>query len=545
MDSRARELLKQGDRLFSKRMSLLSLWQEIALQFYVERAHFTVAPVLGEEFAEHLMSGYPLMTRRDLGNALSAMLRPNSKDWFAMRTGRPEQEDDSARKFLEYATQVQKRAMYDRTAKFSRATKEGDHDFATFGQCVISTEINWRDISLLYRCWHLRDVAWCEDEYGDIGQIQRKWKPTVRDLLRLFPGNVHPNVSKLAETDPLAEISCRHIMVPAEAYRGEKKIKHPFVSLYVDCENEHVMSESGSWTQHYTIPRWQTVSGSQYAYSPATVVALPDARLLQAITLTLLEAGEKAVDPPMIAVQEALRSDIALYAGGVTMLDADYDEKLGEALRPLTRDLRGIPLGMEMQRAGEQQIREAFFLNKLSLPPFQGVPTATQVNHAVSEYIRNALPLFEPIETEYNASICEQTFELLLRAGGFGTENDIPDSVRGTDIQFRFESPLHEAVERQKGQRLIEAKQLLTVFGDSDPEAMQLLDARTALREALEGVGTPAAWLRSEEDMDRIAAVAAQQKQAQQVLALAEQAGQAAQAVGDGGQKIMGMGGIA
>lgn len=542
MDSRAKEIIARGDRLFSKRMSLLSLWQDIALQFYVERAHFTVSHTPGEEFADHLMSGFPLMVRRDLGNALSSMLRPNSKDWFSIRTGRPEREDNQAKRWLEWAGQVQKRAMYDRKARFARATKEGDHDFVAFGQCVISTEVNRREATLLYRCWHLRDVAWQEDETGEVSHIQRKWKPTVRELCRTFPGRVHQNCVNSLDKDPDREIECRHVVMPAADYRGEKKIRQPYASLYVDCENGHVMEESGAWTPTYTIPRWQTVSGSQYAYSPATTIALPDARLLQAITLTLLEAGEKAVDPPLLAVQEALRSDIALYAGGITMLDAEYDEKLGEALRPLTRDLRGIPLGEEMQRAAEAQLREAFFLNKLSLPPFQGTPTATQVNQMVTEYIRNAMPLFEPIETDYSANLCEQTFELLRRESAFGSIDDMPESLSGADIQFKFESPLHEAVERQKGQRALEAKQLLALFADTDPAVVSMIDARKALRDSLEGMSVPAAWMRSDEQMEEIEDAEHQAQLAKQAIALAGQAGAAAEAVGKGGQALIDIG---
>lgn len=541
MDSRAKEIIARGDKLFSKRLSLLSLWQEIALQFYVERAHFTVSHSLGEEFADHLMSGFPLMARRDLGNALSSMLRPNSKEWFGIQTSRPEREDNQGKRWLEWATQVQRRAMMDRKARFSRATKEGDHDFAAFGQCVISTEINRRETALLYRNWHLRDVAWNEDETGEVSHIHRKWKPTIRELCRTFPGKVHQDCTRLLEQDPEKEIDCRHVVMPAEDYSGEKKVRQPYVSLYIDCEHGHVMEEVGSWTRIYTIPRWQTVSGSQYAYSPATVVALPDARLLQAITLTLLEAGEKAVDPPLIAVQEALRSDVALYAGGITMLDAEYDERLGEALRPLTRDLRGIPLGEAMQRAGESQIREAFFLNKLSLPPFTGTPTATQVNQMVTEYVRNAMPLFEPIETEYNGQICEQTFELLRRENAFGAPDDMPDSLTGADIQFKFESPLHEAVERQKGQRALEAKQLLALFADTDPAVMAMVDARTALRESLEGMGVPAAWMRSDEDIAELEAEQQQAKMAQEAIALATGAGQAAESIGKGGRALVDM----
>jgi hypothetical protein len=34
------------------------------------------------------------------------------------------------------------RAMYDREARFTRATNEGDHDFATFGNAVLTVETN-------------------------------------------------------------------------------------------------------------------------------------------------------------------------------------------------------------------------------------------------------------------------------------------------------------------------------------------------------------------------------------------------------------------
>ena len=65
---------------------------------------------------------------------------------------------------------------------------------------------------------------------------------------------------------------------------------------------------------------------------------------------------------------------------------------------------------------------------------------------------------------------------------------------------------LHEAVERQKGQRALEAKQLLALFADTDPAVMAMVDARTALRESLEGMGVPAAWMRSDEDIAELEA---------------------------------------
>jgi len=45
-------------------------------------------------------------------------------------------------------------------------------------------------------------------------------------------------------------------------------------------------------------------------------------------------------------------------------------------------------------------LAEAFYINKLRLPPPQGDMTAFEVGQRVEEYVRAALPLFEPMDQE-------------------------------------------------------------------------------------------------------------------------------------------------
>lgn len=519
MHERAKELIRQGDNLFEKRGSLVSLWQEMADNFYPERADFTNSRSLGSEFADHLMTSYPVLARRDLGNAFNGMLRPRSKDWFKLAVREENSVDTYGNRWLEYASGVMRKAMYDRKSLFTRATKEGDHDFATFGQTVVSVEPS-RDLThLLYRCWHLRDVAWCENENGVIDTVYRKWKPSARTLASLFK-DVHQSVRDKLEKDPYCEINCMHAVVPSESYAGEKKYKTPFVSLYVDVDNQHVMEEVGSKRLRYVIPRWQTVSGSQYAYSPATIVALPDARLIQSMTLTLLEAGEKAVSPPMIAVKEAIRSDVALYAGGITYTDASYDERLGEVLRPLSTDRSGIPFGIDLRNDVREMISECFYLNKLSLPP-QGDMTAFEVSQRIQEYIRQALPIFEPMEQDYNGALCEETFAILFEFGAFGPIENIPRDLLDKNVEFKFESPLHDAIEKEKTQKFTDAANLLAVAVQIDPDAPVNLDSRVAFRDALQGIGVPAAWITPEEEAEEAYAANEQKRQMQSMAQMA------------------------
>ena len=73
---RPREICERAGKLFSDRKAITSLWQDIAENFYPQRADFTIRRYVGEEFAEHLYSSYPILVHRDLSNSFAAMLRP-------------------------------------------------------------------------------------------------------------------------------------------------------------------------------------------------------------------------------------------------------------------------------------------------------------------------------------------------------------------------------------------------------------------------------------------------------------------------------------
>lgn len=541
MKSMCKSLVSAGDQLFSKRQPLLSLWQTIADNFYPERAQFTRDLSLGDEFASNLMTSFPVIARRDLGNSFASMLRQN--DWFKITTDREERQDQAAKEWLEWATQTQKRAMYARPTQFTRATKEGDHDFAAFGQCGLSVELNSRRDDLLYRCWHLRDLAWCENADGDVDTFHLKWKPTAKTLVHMFPKTAHQKVKDCLTNNknPYQEISCRRIIVPVDSYESPmgKKWKTPYVSVVVDQENDTILEEVGSWTKVFVVPRWQTVSGSQYAYSPATIVALPDARLIQQMTLVLLEAGEKAVNPPLIAYMESLRSDIDTRAGGVSWIDAAYDDRTGAPIQPLYNDRTGIPTGLSMRDDLRATLHEAFYLNKLTLPA-QGDMTAYEVSQRVQEYVRQALPIFGPMESEYNGALCEMTFDVLLRNGAF-SGREIPESIAGQEIQFQFESPIQSARKGDKTAQFHQTAQLLAEAVQADPTARFHWDVSKSFRDAIEGTGAPADWLNTEDEVGKMIAIEQQKMQAQQMMQQVSQAAQIAEQAGKAEQSFAGV----
>jgi hypothetical protein len=521
-------LLRLSGRLFEKKSNLDSLNQEIAELFFPERATFTREMCLGEDFASDLFDSYTVRARRDLGNAFSAMLRPRGQDWFSIRVSGGVNDDLSAhaKAWLEGAATVMRRVFYDQRTRFVRAMKETDQDYAAFGNGVITCEPTRDRGSLLYRNWHPADVAWDEDESGFPCPIVRRDKMTAWQLSR-NPANNLPDRVRTAANDPKKmydEFDVVHFVMPVDEWANysDQKVRQSWVSVYVLKEPETLLRVEGTRSKRYIIPRWGTVSGSQYGISPATITMLPDARMLQTLARILMEAGEKAVDPPTIATKGAVLSDINTFAGGTTWIDKVYDERSGVALRTLEQggDLR---FGTEMLVSVRQALADGFYLNKLTLP--QGGKTAYETARLVEEFIRAAIPLFEPLETEYTQPVLEASFSELMLLGTFGPPDTFPDELRGQNVEFTFSNPLQQALDEQKANKFFGLGQLLAAAANME-QAQQLRSGQQInLTEAFRDAGmatTPATWWNDEQEDDGQATPADMQNAFQQIVGTAQ-----------------------
>jgi hypothetical protein len=539
MDTRARELIRQGDDLFGRKTGLLGLWQTIAENTYVERADFTSNRTDGAEFADHLFGSYPLLARRELGNSFSTIMRPSQVPWFNAHV-----EDDDLdqgqkeRAYLEYLTKTMRRAMYDAPARFVKATKEADHDVAAFGQAVIEATLSPDRTALLYRCHHLRDNAWSENAKGEIDANHRKWEPTARQLKEMFPGKVSREVNQLYEKSPDNKVACRHIVVPERLYRPESKNGRkplPFTCLYVEVETETVLEETQEPWFRYVIPRWATISGSQYGVSPATVITLPDSRTFQVVIRTLREAGEMHVNPPMVSVVEALRGDVALYPGGLTTVDIEFEGKLEDALRPVDRNAGAMPIGFEIASALREDIRLGFFLDKITLPAVDpGKYTAYEFQKRIEQMAREGAPIFDPIEDDYNAPLCDLTFNILTRAGAFGDPRMAPETLRGADLKFKFRSPFRDAEDQAKAGLFIDGlTRIVMPAAQVDQAQLANVNMTKAVRASLNGIGWPAEWLNPEEAVAGQKAQQAEQAKMATGVQAVDAAGQAGKSAAD------------
>lgn len=543
-DQRAQELVDLGNKLFSKKEPLNSLMQEIALQFYPARATFTMAgDYLGRDHADHLHDSYPVLVRRELGNAISATLRPRDQQWFRATTLDEERDavPENAR-YLDYVTSTMRTSMYDMRAKFVRATKEGDHDYITFGQTVISVEEGPDRSHLYYRANHLRDCAWLENDVGEVDHLHRKDRMSARNMMRRWSKKCHKTVEDACKKEPGQEFNIRCIQMPSDEYdytgpdaksRRTGK-RHPFIMCYLDADNGKMLAEIPSPDFIFVVPRWQTLPGLQYAVSPATSIALPDGRLAQSMALMILEAGEKAIDPPIAADGEVFR-EFNLQSGAMTWADLATDRKITDAFTPINinPDMR---TAFAMRADLRDMLAKAFFIDKLALPEATDKMTATEIRARLEEHVRNLLPLFEPMEHEYNGRLLDKTFFRLRLMRGFDTAS-MPDDLSGANISWGFKNPLQEASTRILAAQFREALEIEAGALQAGVSAPRL-NVSLARDDAIRGIGVPAKWRRSEDEIlaeaEAKAQAAATEKatlQAGAVAQIAQQAGDAAQSL--------------
>lgn len=548
MKQRVKDLIRVGDKLFADRSSIMTLWQVQAENFHVMRANFTRERYASEEFGSYLMTGRPARCHRDLKNAFSSMLRRDQ--WFHAKTdSETVNEDRDAKIWLDAASKTMRRAMYDRRANFVRATKEGDGDFCAFGNAVITRDVV--DFShMLYRCWHLRDVAWDENYSGAIDTVHFNWKPQARQLVQKFPKTVSQVVKNLKDEEAFRKIKCRRVLLPADQYDlpAQQTRGMPFVSIYVDCENETVLEEVALRTWPVTIPRWEfggSMYGAQYGYSPPVVYGLPDGRMLQQMMLSMLTASEMATQPPLVAVGEAINGAVNLFASGITQTDADYDERMGEVLRPIDLNFDGIRYGAEQIERIEAALDDSFYLSKIRFPQISKDMTAYEASKLWDDFIRESLPLFEPVQSEYNEALCEGTFEDMLAHGAFGAAEDMPKILRGRDIGWDFDTPITVAAEKALSSAFNGMMNTLVAAGQVDPSVSMNADLDVAARDAISGDGAPAKWLRPVEQVQAMKKQDQQQKQAaaaaQQVASgadVATRVGDAVQSAGAASQAM-------
>lgn len=515
MSKRIKEILARWKELKDKKSLWHGHYDDLARVMLPRRLGFAQTTISGENRNDDIFDGTPMQAARGLANAIGGMMRPEGLPRIEMKTESDAlNKMDEVKDWLSDSDERLKNAFNNPDARFQQASGEKDIDLVVFG--TASMFIGEERNRLLFQALHLKDVTPFFSETGVPEGMFLKRKFTVRQLMARFgEEKLSGDTKKLIADKKIDEkVEVLRAVIPREESRAGALFAKdlPFADLWIEIEAKHELSVGGFHEFPFIVPRWDTTSGEDMGRSPG-MIALPDSETLQAMGETILIAGQRAADPPLMAPNDGSFDTLNTFPGGLSY----YDVETAVAVRgnPFFSLESGTNLAIsrDMQADSREQIFAAFFRNVLNLPVRGPEMTATEVIQRKEEFIREIGPIFGRLETDDISPTVERAFMIMLRAGGF---LPIPKVLQGQNIRFDYDSPVKKirqqieaASARMWAQEIIELSQV-------KPNALDLINEDELGRFSADALGIPKKIVNGAEEVEELRSQRQQAMQAQQ-----------------------------
>ena len=539
--------LDRYSRYKSERGNFENLWQQLADVLHPVRADFTAQYARGERRTDMIYDGTPMVARRGLATAIDGLIKPKTDKWFFGGVADEDlNESDEVKRWFSISDERMWSAIYARPARFIQRTGEVDNDLVTFGTGCLFIGENSRRNQLLFRSYHLRDTVICENADGIVDTVYICRELTAKQANQIWvEGGKGGTLGKKTEEalkneksrdDKFKFLWCVYPRDSRDPRTSDNR-NMPFASVIIDIASEHLVMEEGFPEFPFAIPRWDTATGEIYGRSPG-MIALPDSNTLQAMGKTLLVAGQKAVDPPLWAVDDAVIGIPRTFPGGVTIVDSEAARSASGQPFGVLDFGKNIPLGREMQNDVRRMVEAAFFRNVFNLPVEGPQMTATEILERKEEFLRTIGPVFGQLEADYVGTIAERVFGILMRrsaedwaVGLPGIFPMPPEILQGHEVKFSFKSPVQRARKQIEAMGFGSAVQMIAPLAQFDPGILDNFDGDKIVRDLPDATGIPRDWLRSQEQVAEMRQQKQQQQAQQQALMGMQQAADVAATV--------------
>lgn len=521
------DLLDLSKRMDEKKAPWLEYWQQVGDIFLPNKADFTRAKREARPRTDIIYDGTPRLAARGLTTTLEGLQKPKTSHWFSVTlSDREIAEIDEVKLWLEEVRDRMWQAMYRKNARYIQASAEATESLIVFGNGPMWIGENAKRTGLSFRAFHMNQCAWEENADANVDRFKIEEQFTARQAIGKWgEDKLHPKVLEAARDEKTSrEPFCFvQLILPREDHEAGRYDERgmAFKSCVIDVKHEHKVEEKGFEEFPVIVRRWETAPGEVYARGPA-MMALPDAKTLQAMGKTLLIAGQKAVDPPTWAYNDAVLSPIRTFPGGHITLDATAASQLGGGAPIGVLDMgKNMPLGLDMQEAVRQMVKSAFFEDVFNLNLDDRKMTATEILERKDQFLRTIGPVLGRLETDDLGATVERVFNIMYRAGQFPPFPELPDDIE-VKIEFEYMSPVQKARKETELASLGRAFEILAPLMEIDPGVADNIDADQIVRDLPEAGGIPQKWLRTKADVEEKRAQRAQQQEAQMAVEAAK-----------------------
>jgi hypothetical protein len=507
-------------------------WREIAERVLPRENWFQTAnKTPGDKRQEKVFDATAILALERFAAAMESMLTPRTMKWHKLAVKNPElAEDQQIQAYLDEVTNILFRVRYSPKANFASQVHENYMSLGAFGSGAIFID-DIVGFGIRYKSIHLSEVFFSENHVGIVDKVHRKFELTARQAIEKWGADkISEKIRSAAENNPEQKFEFLHCVKPNQDrqpgrrdYRGM-----PFISYYICLTSHMILSESGYNSFPYAISRYVTAPKEVYGRSPAMTV-LPDIKMLNEMSKTVIRAAHKIVDPPLLLQEDGVLQAFntrpgALNYGGV-------DDQGRQVVQPLQTGAR-VDINMEMMEQRRRVINDAFLITLFQILVETPNMTATEAMLRAQEKGALLAPTMGRQQSEMLGPLIERELDILGRAGVLPP---MPEALveLGGDVDIEYVSPLNRSQRAEEGVAILRTLESIAPLAQIDPSVMMRFNPDQIVKELAEINGVPAKILRSDEEIEAMKQEQNQQAEAQALLQAAPVAANSAKTLAE------------
>lgn len=528
----AKFLIREFEKSQGIRRLWESNWQEIA-ELVRQNSDFTVHLARGAKRHNQLYDSIGIWANDKFASGLSSFLTNAAMTWFFLKIeDNMAMEDPEVKAWLFVVRDLMLSLFVSPKANFHPNAHEFYLDLGAFGTAAMwVSEDDEAGIGFTTR--PLAEIFIRENHRGMVDTVYRFFHMTGRQAKQFYGEDAIPDeMKKSLEKEPEKMYKFLHVVRPNDDFNPSTRFTSKKVqSVHILYDKNLILRKGGFDEMPFLIARWTKVAGEVYGRSPG-MQALPDLKMIQAMSKTILKAAQKATDPAIAIPDDGFLGPFRTAPNSVNYYRAGAVS--GEDIRVLEHRGR-IDIGNDMMEQRREMIGRAFFVDQLQNVASRGDKsplTATEVMQRREETLRTMSPQVTRMQAEFLGPLIERTFNLMARAGMIPPA---PERIRGQELKVEFVSPAFLAQRTSEVDNITRWVQLVTPVAQTDPQTLALVfNTEEYIRTTADLLNIPPELVNSPKVVEQARQQMMKMQQMQQQTEMLRAAGEAEQSMGAG-----------
>lgn len=442
MDRRVKELKDLCSSLFREADADRASWAGVVSRVFPEIVDSATMSEVHAIADRSRLCPHARTAALTLASAMMSYVFPQGHPWFKFGSPLLGNEDvveaDDADAWFSAATDVARAAI--ERSNFYPEMHSVMIDRCVTGTGLLLIEGDAADNNLYFTHVPAGTYGIAEDARHQIDTVVRKVRYTLAQLVDEFGFEALHSKTKgdIERSDSLFNhedaVEVWHVVMPRQnAIHASFDLapeSRPYASIYIDVQNDWILSEDGMYEFPYMCTRFVRYGNRVFGVSPMKNVedTIADLMVNEQCMSTLYK---RAALPPMVSPAE-VADQISFEAGSITVLPMQFvGSQVPRELAPVNvQGLQAMQADIETKK---QEISDAFFTSIFqNISQQERTMSATEVNAREAEKATNYYPTFTQLQVDMRV-FCNRVFSLLVRSGEIAVDDTAPNGVLAVD----------------------------------------------------------------------------------------------------------------